>query len=142
VHLHDYAWFCPRVTLLGPERRYCGEPEDPRICDACVADAGRVVEEEVPTAALRARSAADLARARRVVAPSADTAARMRRHFPGLAPEVVPLEDDAAAIAAGRGLAPPPPGPAMRHDATLTSGSPSWAIPAMTAGCWRPDMCW
>jgi GT2 family glycosyltransferase len=21
VHLHDYAWFCPRVTLLGPDRR-------------------------------------------------------------------------------------------------------------------------
>ena len=27
IHLHDYAWFCPRITLLGPERRYCGEPE-------------------------------------------------------------------------------------------------------------------
>lgn len=107
VHLHDYAWFCPRVTLLGPERRYCGEPEDPRECDACVADAGRVLEEALPTAALRARSAADLARARRVVAPSADTAARMRRHFPGLAPEVVALEDDAAALATARSLPRP-----------------------------------
>jgi hypothetical protein len=58
VHLHDYAWFCPRVTLLGPERRYCGEPEDARECDACVADAGSVIEEALPTAALRARSAA------------------------------------------------------------------------------------
>jgi len=74
VHLHDYAAFCPRVTLLGPERRYCGEPEDPRICDACVADAGRALEEEIGAAALRARSAADLGRAYRVVAPSADTA--------------------------------------------------------------------
>ena len=107
IHLHDYAWFCPRVTLLGPERRYCGEPEDPRSCDACVADAGRVLEEDLPAAALRARSAADLARARRVVAPSADTAARMRRHFPGLVPEIAALEDDAAAIAAGRALPAP-----------------------------------
>lgn len=108
VHLHDYAWFCPRVTLLGPERRYCGEPEDARLCDACVADAGRVLEEDLPAASLRARSAADLARARRVIAPSADTAARMRRHFPGLAPDVVKLEDDAALVAAGRGFPPPP----------------------------------
>jgi GT2 family glycosyltransferase/glycosyltransferase involved in cell wall biosynthesis len=122
VHLHDYAWFCPRVTLLGPERRYCGEPEDPRVCDACVADAGRVVEEEVPAASLRARSAMELARARRVVAPSADTAARMRRHFPGLAPEVVPLEDDAAAIAAGRGLAPHPPGPGEARRIAIIGG--------------------
>ncbi len=109
VHLHDYAWFCPRITLLGPERRYCGEPEDPRVCDACVADAGRVVEDGIATAALRARSAADLGRARQIVAPSADTATRMRRRFPGLAPVVVPLEDDAASIAAGLAL------PALVH---------------------------
>ena len=104
VHLHDYAWFCPRVTLLGPDRRYCGEPEDARTCDACVADAGRAIEEELGAAALRARSGRDLARARRVVSPSADGAARLRRHFPGIAPEVAPLEDDAALIAAGRAL--------------------------------------
>jgi len=109
VHLHDYAWFCPRITLLGPERRYCGEPEDPRVCDACVADSGRVVEEGIATAALRARSAADLGRARRIVAPSADTAARMRRRFPGLALAIAPLEDDAGSIAAGSAL------PALLH---------------------------
>jgi glycosyltransferase involved in cell wall biosynthesis len=109
VHLHDYAWFCPRVTLVGVERRYCGEPEDPRICDACAADAGRAIEEEIGTAALRARSARDLGRARRVVSPSADGAARLRRHFPGLVPEVAALEDDAVAIAAGRALPRLPP---------------------------------
>ena len=116
VHLHDYAWFCPRVTLLGAERRYCGEPDDPRVCDACVADAGRAIEEEISTAALRARSSRDLARARRVVAPSADSAARMRRHFPGLVPVVVALEDDAASVAAGRALVPwaAPPGARRR----------------------------
>lgn len=107
VHLHDYAWFCPRVTLIGAERRYCGEPEDTRVCDACVADAGRAIEDDISPAALRARSARDLARARRVVAPSADSAARLRRHFPAVAPVVAALEDDAAAIATGRALVPP-----------------------------------
>jgi len=105
VHIHDYAWFCPRVTLVGPARRYCGEPEDSRICDACVADAGSAIEEQIGTSALRARSARDLAAARSVSAPSADTAARMRRHFPGLAPVVAPHESDAEALAAGAPLA-------------------------------------
>jgi glycosyltransferase involved in cell wall biosynthesis len=101
VHIHDYAWFCPRVTLVGPTRRYCGEPEDSRICDACVADTGSAIEEEIAVAALRARSARDLAAARSVCTPSVDTAARMRRHFPGLAPAVAPHENDAEALAAG-----------------------------------------
>jgi GT2 family glycosyltransferase/glycosyltransferase involved in cell wall biosynthesis len=112
VHLHDYAWFCPRITLLGSERRYCGEPEDARVCDACVADAGSALEEGIGVAALRDRSAHDLATARHVVAPSADTAARMRRHFPGLTPDVARLEDDAGSIAIGRALPKLPP----RHD--------------------------
>ena len=104
VQLHDYAWFCPRVTLVGATGRYCGEPEDPRECEACIADAGRAIEDDIAVAALRARSARDLGRARRVTAPSADSAARLRRHFPGVAAEVAPLEDDTAAIAAGRSL--------------------------------------
>ena len=122
VHLHDYAWFCPRITLLGPERRYCGEPEDPRACDACVTDAGRVVEDGIATAALRARSAADLGRARRIVAPSADTATRMRRRFPGLAPTIAPLEDDAASIAAGLALPALPHRPGERRRVAVIGG--------------------
>jgi GT2 family glycosyltransferase/glycosyltransferase involved in cell wall biosynthesis len=93
VHVHDYPWFCPQVSLVGADRRYCGEPAVVR-CEACVADAGRVIDEVIGVQALRDRSAAFLAAARRVVAPSADAAARMRRHFPSLRPEIVPLEDD------------------------------------------------
>jgi glycosyltransferase involved in cell wall biosynthesis len=96
MHVHDYAVFCPRVTLLNPARQYCGEPQDPAVCDACVADAGRAIEDDLPVAALRARSAADLAAARSVVVPSADAAARLRRHFPGIVPLVDRLEDDSA----------------------------------------------
>ncbi len=122
VHLHDYAWFCPRVTLVGPDRRYCGEPSDTRHCDACVADAGRAIEEDISTAALRARSTRDLADARHVLAPSADTAGRMRRHFPGLKPQVVPHEDDAASLAIGATTPRARPAPGARRRICVIGG--------------------
>jgi GT2 family glycosyltransferase/glycosyltransferase involved in cell wall biosynthesis len=95
LHVHDYAWFCPRITLVGPSRRYCGEPEAAASCEACIAEAGRNTDEEIGIGALRARSAAELAGARRVLAPSADAATRLRRRFPGLAVQVRPHTDDA-----------------------------------------------
>jgi len=93
VHVHDYAWFCPRIALVGRERRYCGEP-DLEACENCVADTGRFMAEEIRISALRQRSARFLTGARRVLAPSQDAAARMRRHFPGLRVVVTPHEDD------------------------------------------------
>jgi glycosyltransferase involved in cell wall biosynthesis len=93
VHVHDYAWFCPRVSLVGGQRRYCGEPEL-HECEACVADHGQVLKEDIGVAALRQRSAAFLAAARRVVVPSADTGYRIQRHFPDLSPVIVPHEND------------------------------------------------
>jgi GT2 family glycosyltransferase/glycosyltransferase involved in cell wall biosynthesis len=96
IHLHDYALFCPRITLVGREGRYCGEPEEEASCAACVADLGRNTEETIGIADLRRRSAGDLARARSVVVPSADMAARLRRHFPACSPVVAPLEDEQA----------------------------------------------
>jgi GT2 family glycosyltransferase len=105
VHVHDYAWFCPRVSLVGADRRYCGEP-DVAGCEACIADAGALIEEDIGVQALCDRSAAFLAAAEHVVAPSQDAAVRMRRHFPALRPNVAPHEDDAAL--------PDPPPPAAR----------------------------
>jgi GT2 family glycosyltransferase len=95
VHIHDYAWFCPRVSLVGKHDRYCGEPDLPE-CEACVADNGHFLKEDISVAALRQRSAALFAAARRVVVPSDDTGTRMRRHFDGLQTTTVPHEDDAA----------------------------------------------
>lgn len=95
VWLHDYASFCGRIALVGPERRYCGEPAL-AVCAACVADAGSELEEEITPAALVSRSHSELRGARRVVAPSADVAIRARRHFPELPVSVVPWEDDAS----------------------------------------------
>ncbi len=104
VHVHDYLWFCPRIALLGRDRRYCGEPEV-TTCESCVADLGSNLEEPIGVGALRTRSARDLGSARRVVAPTVDAAWRLRRHFPALRPEIHPWEDDGA-------IAAPPPLPA------------------------------
>ena len=93
VYVHDYIWFCPRITLIGVSGRYCGEP-DIDACERCVSVLGRKVEDETSLAAYVTRSAEELAAARKVIVPSDDVAKRIRRHFPGVAPLVVPLEDD------------------------------------------------
>jgi len=87
AYVHDYAWFCPRISLLSYGRRYCGEP-DVAGCEACVADLGSKLDEPITVRALLARSAGVLGGARRVVAPSADAAMRLRRHFPAVLPVV------------------------------------------------------
>ncbi len=95
VHVHDYAWLCGRVALVGPAGRYCGEP-DVAQCEQCVAAGGNLIEEDITVAALRGRSAKLLAGARRVVVPSEDARTRMRRHFPSVRPVVQPHTDDMA----------------------------------------------
>ncbi len=112
--LHDYASFCPRVTLFGAVQAYCGEPVDIAVCNACVAEAGARNGESIGVAALRARSAAEFARARRIVVPSADMASRLRRHFPAVRAEVVAHEQDM------------PPAPRL-------SGVPAYAMPRRIA---------
>jgi GT2 family glycosyltransferase len=95
VHIHDYAWICPRISLMGPEDRYCGEP-DLAGCESCIARKGRLIGEEIGVRALRRRSAAFLSGARRVVAPSNDAAKRMRRYFPELSVSAAPHGGDSA----------------------------------------------
>ena len=113
VHIHDYAWFCPRVQLVRPIEgapRYCGEPA-PQGCVACIAAHGSLLDERIGPRALRARSAALLAGAREIRVPSRDAAHRIARQFPGIAPVVDPPEDDAVLPRP----APPPtrPGPTL-----------------------------
>jgi len=105
VHIHDYAWVCPRIALLNRESRYCGEP-DLAGCEACVLANGNLIGEDITVSALRRRSAAFLGGARQVIAPSPDTAVRMRRYFPSLPVSVVPHGVDAGFVAmpAGRGM--------------------------------------
>ncbi|HEX7389971.1 MAG TPA: glycosyltransferase, partial [Acidiphilium sp.] len=95
--IHDYASFCKRVNLIGPDRRYCGEP-DLAGCIACIHKAGSELTDPIEPAALLARSAAEFRTARRIVAPSQDAARRLARHFPGITVEVTEWEDDRAGI--------------------------------------------
>jgi glycosyltransferase involved in cell wall biosynthesis len=92
AYVHDYAAVCPRVTLVGAAGRYCGEP-DLAGCTACIAACGSLLEEPVTVAGLRRRSADWLERVRAVIAPSEDTARRLRRHLPRLRLRVTPWED-------------------------------------------------
>lgn len=87
VFVHDYAWICPRVTLIDGSGRYCGEPAV-AVCNACVRHNGSNLGETISVRALRARSEAWLRGARRVVAPTRDTAARLQAHFGDLVLEV------------------------------------------------------
>ena len=107
--VHDWSSFCPRIALIGRERRYCGEPAVAE-CEACVAALGSNLEEPIGAGALVARSAADFARSRRVVVPTADAARRIGRHFPGVRPVVAAWEDDRALPP----LDPAPTGASMR----------------------------
>jgi glycosyltransferase involved in cell wall biosynthesis len=93
VHVHDYGLICPRITLVGRDRRYCGEPAV-ATCEACVADLGSVSGEAISVAALRQRSARLLAGARHVLTPSEDATVRLRRHFPAVEVRTVPYDDD------------------------------------------------
>jgi glycosyltransferase involved in cell wall biosynthesis len=98
VYVHDYAWICPRVTLIGGEGRYCGEP-DLAACEACVMENGSNLDERITVAALRRRSTGWLQDARDVFAPTSDTASRLRRYFSRTI-EVRPHGPPLAAVAA------------------------------------------
>lgn len=89
VMVHDYSWICPRVTLIDGSGRHCREPEV-SVCRSCVRKNGSRLGEAISVPALRARSAVWLGEARRVSAPSADTAARLNRYFRALPIEVRP----------------------------------------------------
>jgi len=91
AHVHDAGWFCPRVMLIGPDGRYCGEPSLAG-CEGCIAANGSAFEDVSSVAAFRANSATILQGAKRILAPSQDASDRLRRYFPSLRPEVVPHE--------------------------------------------------
>jgi GT2 family glycosyltransferase len=80
IHIHDYAWFCPRITLTSDGHRYCGEPEL-TVCAECVRDRGGALDRDIKPADLIAWSRSLFLAARAVIAPTADTAARYARRF-------------------------------------------------------------
>jgi glycosyltransferase involved in cell wall biosynthesis len=93
--LHDYTTICPQRVLATPEGGYCGEP-GPAGCDACLAV--RPAPWGTDIASWRALFAASLAGAARRIAPIRDVAARVSRHFPGLAFDVWPHPEPELAL--------------------------------------------
>lgn len=79
VTVHDYSWFCPRITMIDHTGSYCGEPAL-AACERCVAMNGSETGEAISVADLRLRSQRLFRSAREVAVPSADAAARVRRY--------------------------------------------------------------
>jgi GT2 family glycosyltransferase/glycosyltransferase involved in cell wall biosynthesis len=78
VTLHDYYFICPRINLKDDAGRYCGEANC--RCEEVASNGNG----QFDLFSWRAAHGAFLSRAARVIAPSADTAERMRRYFPWL----------------------------------------------------------
>jgi glycosyltransferase involved in cell wall biosynthesis len=122
IWVHDYAWFCPRLSFITGEGRFCGEP-DAGTCEKCVAQWGQELEETISPGDLRVRSAADLRGARSVIVPSEDVARRISRYVPGVAPIVRPWESPPGP-ATSVTLAPPRHHRAMRRVAVVGAIGP------------------
>lgn len=90
--IHDYGLICPRLSLVDKDGRYCGEP-DLAACEVCTADPDDRADPELTVGALRRRTRALAAGARRVTAPTRDVAERLLRHIAPRPVEVRPWED-------------------------------------------------
>ena len=76
VVIHDYSWFCPRITLTAGDHRYCGEPAITG-CRACIADSGGNFDAPVSPDELVARTRQLTKVARSIIAPSRDAKRRI-----------------------------------------------------------------
>ena len=78
--VHDYYTVCPQVTLSDEHGRYCTEPDE-RGCNACIQKRPPR-SGAIDISSWRVAHAWVLLRADRVIAPTADTAARIARYYP------------------------------------------------------------
>ncbi len=93
IFVHDYAAVCPRVTLCAAGT-YCGEPDDARDCEDCIADHGARLNIGGHVAARRQSQAALFAAAASVVMATRDCQHRLRRYMPHVHATLQPWEDD------------------------------------------------
>ena len=117
--LHDYVAICPQYHLVDERGRYCGEP-DAAGCAACLAK--RPGQWGLDIGAWRAALGELLRSAERVIAPSEDVAARMRRYHPGLRVDVWSHPEPA-----------PAPAPPVVRVATLGNLSPEKGLRVVAA---------
>jgi GT2 family glycosyltransferase/glycosyltransferase involved in cell wall biosynthesis len=83
VYIHDYSWICPRLSLIGKNGSYCGEPAIEQ-CEDCIQTLGTALEDSLTVRGLRIRSTTILNRATEVVVPCRDLHDRLARYFPGI----------------------------------------------------------
>jgi GT2 family glycosyltransferase/glycosyltransferase involved in cell wall biosynthesis len=86
--VHDLNFACPTITLLGPDRMYCGGITDVATCGRCLA--GQSDFAGIDIATWRAQHGAIVRRAAFLIAPSKWAAAMLARYFPGCEAAVVP----------------------------------------------------
>ncbi len=78
--VHDYYAICPQVTLSDERGRYCSEPDE-KSCNRCIEERPQLGG-AVDISSWRLAHSWAFLRADRVLAPSADTAARIARYYP------------------------------------------------------------
>jgi O-antigen biosynthesis protein len=88
--VHDYHMVCPRTTLVRPDGRYCGQPDDAG-CDRCLASDGMDARTG-GIVAWRRRFEPLVRAADEIRVPDADVPPRLQRHWPGAEIRVQPHE--------------------------------------------------
>ncbi|MFO1261332.1 MAG: glycosyltransferase [Sphingomonadaceae bacterium] len=83
IFIHDYSWYCPRLSLLGANGTYCGEP-GAAACQSCIVQNGSELHDRLDPDSLKERSDQWLRRARHIFVPCEDVAQRYRRMFSGV----------------------------------------------------------
>lgn len=92
LSVHDYYAVCPRVNLVTPEGRYCGEPST-EDCNRCLRQ-DRLHEQTGSIETWRTGSLRLLGAASQVVVPSTDVARRLAAMAPQLRLSVEPHEEE------------------------------------------------
>jgi glycosyltransferase involved in cell wall biosynthesis len=92
IYIHDYALWCPRLHLTSYNNAYCGEPDDVRVCDACVRDLGTAAGTCPSVSDYRRQNDRLLRKASGCYVSSMDVKLRIGRQFPGIRTTIVPWE--------------------------------------------------
>lgn len=88
--IHDFITFCPRIHLIDSNFRYCGMPEDVRLCDSCITINGALTGCPDTASEWRAVGQKLLQHASRRFAPSHDTAERHQKILGNMDIQVIP----------------------------------------------------
>lgn len=92
VFIHDYSWFCPRITLTTPSAHYCGEP-GLTCCQACFnsSSQGDTTGDTTRIKILKQYTHKILKNAQKNYAPSKDAGERICRQL-NIKPSIRPWE--------------------------------------------------